>query len=97
MYFVQQINLDLIKFGHCGILMPMNTPSNFMTIAQVAEELQVSAKTIRRFIKTGRIRAFKLGQGMKAAVRIKREELERLQRIGYEENMQALRKELLEE
>ena len=69
----------------------------FMTIAQVAEALQVSPMTVRRYIKSGRIRSFKLGQGIKAAVRIKREELERLQRIGYEENMEALRKEFLEE
>lgn len=73
------------------------TNIQFMTIAQVAEELQVSPTTVRRYIKTGRLRSFKLGQGIKAAVRIKREELERLQHVGYEENMEALRKELLED
>lgn len=70
---------------------------HFLTIAQVAALLQLSPSTIRRYIKTGRIRAFKVGHGDKAAVRIKREELDRLQRVGYEENMDVLRKELLED
>ena len=52
------------------------TPRTFLTIAQVADELQLSRSTIKRKLAAGEIPFVKLGSGPKSAVRIDRAELE---------------------
>ncbi len=69
----------------------------FLTINQLAEILQVTPRTIMRYIKIGRIQALKLGDLRKSPVRIHVSELIRLQKVGYEENMKEIRKSILGE
>jgi excisionase family DNA binding protein len=67
--------------------------TEYLTMKEAADILKFSIRTIQRYIKDGRIRAFKLGKGQRASVRIKASEIVRLERIGYEENMKILKKE----
>lgn len=71
--------------------------NDFLTVAEIAIILKLSERTIRRYIKIGRIRAFRIGNSQKSVLRISEKELERIQRIGFEENMEALRQEYLED
>lgn len=71
--------------------------TEFLTIKQMADILKVSEHTITRYIKAGRIRAIKFGKSRRSPVRIDVNELLRLQQVGYEENMEALRKEFMED
>jgi excisionase family DNA binding protein len=48
----------------------------FLTVAEVARELKVSAETVRRWLRAGRLRGVLLG-GDKAGYRIPSAELER--------------------
>lgn len=50
----------------------------FLTVAEAAEILRLSDLTIRRFIKAGRIPAFKLGAGPRAGYRIPAEAIRKL-------------------
>lgn len=47
-------------------------PEQFLTVEQIAEELQVTSQTIRNWIKAGALRALRVGH----VYRIRREELE---------------------
>ena len=49
------------------------------TMAQVAEELQVNVKTVKRWVKAGKIKVIRLGH---RTVRITEEELNRIKREG---------------
>lgn len=66
------------------------------TVAEVAKIFQYNPQTIRKMIKKGRIFAFRLGKGNKSPYRIKREEVERLVDVGFEEQMQELKRMLQE-
>jgi len=54
------------------------TPENSYTTKQAAEYLQISEWTVRRYLREGVIKGFKLGQGW----RIKESELDRLMKGG---------------
>jgi excisionase family DNA binding protein len=49
----------------------MNRPPSFFTVAKVADRLQVSTRTVRRWIASGELKAHKLG----GVVRISDEDL----------------------
>lgn len=51
----------------------------FLSVAQVAEELKLTERAVRHRIQTGKLTATKLGPGTASYV-ITREELERVQR-----------------
>jgi|SRR3990172_8088197 len=51
----------------------MITHDNYLTVAQVARRLQVHEITVRRHIKSGRLKAVRVGRG----IRVREEELER--------------------
>ncbi len=53
--------------------MPDTPPPEWLTVEQVAEWLQVSTKTIRRYIEAGTLPAVNLGG---RAIRIRREDIE---------------------
>ncbi len=48
----------------------------YLTVAEIAEELRCSEPTIRRRIASGELEAVKLGQGRNSAVRVRRSALE---------------------
>ena len=50
--------------------------NNFLTVEQVAQALQVHWQTVLNYIKSGKLRALKLGKGY----RISKEELEKFVR-----------------
>lgn len=56
--------------------------SALLTVDQVAEDLQLSAATIRNWIKSGELPAFKLTPGITAPLRIRREDVDALVESG---------------
>ncbi len=62
----------------------------FYTVKEFAEILEMSELTIRRYIKSGRINAFKPGIGKRADYRINHSEFQRLQDIGFEDNLKSI-------
>lgn len=69
--------------------MIMNTKA-FYTVKELANILGFSTRTIMRYIKSGRIHAFKPGMGKKSDWRINAIELQRIQDIGFEENIKSI-------
>ena len=67
------------------------------TVDNLAEIFSYNPQTIRNLIRKGRIKAFKLGNGKKAPWRILQVEVERLQMIGFEEQMKELKQQLKDE
>ncbi len=57
------------------------TTDPLMTVEQVAARLQVGAETIRRWLRTGKLRGVRLG-ATKAGWRIAVSEIERIERGG---------------
>jgi excisionase family DNA binding protein len=55
------------------------TDEKFLTVAQVAERLEIGQETVRRWIKSGKLHAVNLG-GTKLGYRIPESEIERLLR-----------------
>lgn len=51
------------------------TPRPLLTVEQIADQLNLSARTVRRRIDSGELRAFRLGIGPKAPVRVDPAEL----------------------
>ena len=66
--------------------------NNHFTVEEVAEIFKYNPQTIRRLIRMGRIHAFRLGNGKKAPYRIVEEEIERLRVIGFQEQMEELKR-----
>lgn len=60
------------------------TGQRLLTVEQVAERLQVHPETVRRWLRTGRLRGVRLG-GSKLGYRVSEEELERLITRGGDE------------
>lgn len=61
------------------------------TVREAAEILSYTPETIRRFIRMGRIEAFKIGLGPKAEYRISESELQRVQQINTEEHFRNIK------
>lgn len=66
----------------------------FLTITQLAKILNYSPDYVRLLIRQGKIQAFKLGNGPKAPYRILESEVERLQNIGFERTLEALKERI---
>jgi excisionase family DNA binding protein len=56
--------------------------SAYLTVDQVAKDLQLSPNTIRNWIKSGKLPAFKLTPGITAPLRIRRDDLDALVEAG---------------
>ncbi|MDJ0360685.1 helix-turn-helix domain-containing protein [Rhodococcus sp. H29-C3] len=57
--------------------------SNYLSIPEVADELGLSAATIRQYITDRQLKAFKLGTGGKTSpIRVKRTDLETFVEAG---------------
>ena len=54
------------------------TTEQYLTVAKLAHKLDVSPWTIRDWIKSGKLRAIKLGDNPRAAVRIKPSDVDAL-------------------
>ena len=52
--------------------------SDLLTVAQAAEELNVSVRAIQHWIANGKVQAFKIGTGRTSAYVINRDEVERI-------------------
>lgn len=46
---------------------PSPAPSSLLTIQDVAAHLQVSSHTVRRWLRTGELRGYKIGRGWRVA------------------------------
>jgi excisionase family DNA binding protein len=57
-------------------------PGQWLTVRDVAEELQVTEETVRRWIRAGELAVLELG-GPRAGYRIRRDELERFIKQRY--------------
>lgn len=62
------------------------------TVFDLAQIFRYHPDTIRRWIRQGRIHAFRVGAGKKASWRILPIEVERLRVVGFEEQMEELKK-----
>jgi excisionase family DNA binding protein len=58
------------------------SPGQWLTVREVAEELQVTEETVRRWIRAGELEVLELG-GPRAGCRIRRDELERFIKQRY--------------
>ena len=56
----------------------MDTPQEYLTVAETAERLKTSAYTVRNYIKKGLLDATKLGPGLSAHFRISTSSIEKL-------------------
>lgn len=56
----------------------MTNEKNFFTVNEFAEKIRVHPNTVRRAIASGRIQAFRTGEGIKSSYRIPNTEVERL-------------------
>lgn len=56
----------------------MDTPQEYLTVAETAERLKTSEYTVRSYIKKGLLDATKLGPGLSAHFRISWESVEKL-------------------
>ena len=65
------------KFGR-GKLHAMTKPSDLLTVAQAAEELNLSRRAVAHRIKVGTLAAEKIGEGRTCAYVITRAEIERV-------------------
>ena len=64
---------------------------HFYTVSELADLLKSTDSGITRLIRLGYIHAFRFGPGKRSPYRISHLELERLQRMGFEETLSALR------
>lgn len=64
---------------------------NYLTIKEVSEILKYNQEYVRRLIRKGYIQAFKLGSGSTSQYRVLETEIERLQNIGFERTLDALK------
>lgn len=64
----------------------------WMTIQDVSEYLKVDPETVRRWVRSGELKALSLGQGNRSGYRILKSELEMFiaARYGYKKASQAL-------
>jgi excisionase family DNA binding protein len=67
----------------------------YFTVNEVAEKLKYNPQTIRKFIREGRIYAFKVGKN--GSYRILETELERLILIGFDKQMEYLKEKFKDE
>lgn len=65
--------------------------NRFYTVHEIAIILRVKDRAITRLIRIGRIQAFRIGKGKRSHYRIPYSELERIQTMGFEETLKALR------
>ena len=56
----------------------MDTPQEYLTVAETAERLKTSEYTVRSYIKKGLLDATKLGPGLSAHFRISTSSIEKL-------------------
>lgn len=61
------------------------------TVHEFAIIMRVKDRAITRLIRLGRIHAFRPGIGKRCAYRIPQSEIERLQTMGFEKTLEALR------
>lgn len=62
----------------------------FLTIKEFAILLRIHPNTVRRAIKSGRISAFKVGQGKKSSYRVARSEINRIALFDLEDMIEKL-------
>lgn len=67
----------------------------YLTIDQFAEILKIHPRTVYRAIKSGRIKAFRVGYGKKSAWRISSYEIERMEGFDAEEMIESIVQERL--
>jgi excisionase family DNA binding protein len=74
---VQRRSIASCRFAEIlTTLGPAQEPANLLTVAEVAERLQVSVWTAYRKIEAGVIPAVRLGSGKRAPIRVSEAELE---------------------
>jgi len=56
----------------------MKTPDQYLSIASVARQFDLSVWTVRDWVRDGRLPAVKVGLGLKAPVRIRTSDVEKL-------------------
>lgn len=69
---------------------PLLPKDEFLSIKEFAVLIRVHSNTIRRGIKSGRIHAFKIGDGKNAIYRIPRTEINRLSVLDLEKIIDVL-------
>lgn len=62
----------------------MEEQKDFLSVNEYAKLLSIHPNTVRRSIKSGRLNAFKIGQGEKSEFRIPRAEINRMCLIDLE-------------
>jgi excisionase family DNA binding protein len=65
--------------------------SHLFTVKETANLLKIHEQTVRKYIRNGRIHAFRIGKSQKTPYRITEEELERLKLIAFEEQMNLIK------
>ena len=61
---------------------------SFLTVQETARILKISPRTVRRAIKDGRIKGFKVGTGKRSIYRINEIEIQRMQSFDLKEFME---------
>ncbi|WP_032390926.1 helix-turn-helix domain-containing protein [Rhodococcoides fascians] len=56
--------------------------SAYLTVDQVADDLQLSPNTIRNWVRSGKLPAYKLGTGVTAPLRIRQSDVDTLLDAG---------------
>ena len=68
----------------------LNNQDRFYTVREASKILKTSEQSLRRLIRLGRIKAFRLSIGKKASFRINYIELEKIQSVGYSDILMNL-------
>jgi excisionase family DNA binding protein len=56
----------------------MSTDDEFWTVQEVAQSLRVDPETVRRWIRSGHLKASRVGSSPKSPLRIRQSEVDRL-------------------
>lgn len=69
----------------------------YLSVDQFAEIMKIHPRTVYRAIKSGRVKAFRVGYGKKATWRISSYEIERMQGFDAEEMIENIVQERLKQ
>lgn len=67
--------------------------NEFYTVQELAQKLRVHTTTIRRAIKSGKIAAFRVGEGSRSSYRIAATEIDRMALFDLRKMMRAILEE----